>query len=392
MLGERAAGRQMDTYKRLPVRFVSGRGAQLTDANGRNYIDFLAGIAVASVGHAHPKVTAAIAEQAATLVHVSNIFETGPQEELAGRLFELSGGMRSFFCNSGAETIEAALKLARKHALVIERKATRFVCAEGGFHGRTFGALSATGQPSKQAPFKPLVGGFTHVPYGDIGALEGAVGDDVAAVLLEPIQGEAGVIVPPSGYLAAAREACDRVGALLILDEVQTGLGRTGAWFAFQHEGVVPDVMCLAKALAGGLPMGACLATPQVAASFRPGDHATTFGGGPVQCAAALATLDVIESEGLVQRAKAASERLSSGLGELFPQGEVRGRGLLVAVEPASDAAAEIVERALVAGLVLNATSSSTLRIAPPLVISDEEIDSGLAILEEVAGAVLATT
>ncbi len=392
MLGERAAGRQMDTYKRLPVRFVSGRGAQLTDAHGRDYIDFLAGIAVASVGHAHPKVTAAIAEQAATLVHVSNIFETGPQEELARRLFELSGGMRSFFCNSGAESIEAALKLARKHALVKERKATRFVCAEGGFHGRTFGALSATGQPSKQAPFKPLVGGFTHVPYGDIGALEQAVGDDVAAVLLEPIQGEAGVIVPPPGYLEAAREACDRVGALLILDEVQTGLGRTGAWFAYQHEGVAPDVMCLAKALAGGLPMGACLATPQVAASFQPGDHATTFGGGPVQSAAAIATIDVIESEGLVQRAKAAGERLSSGLGELFPEAEVRGRGLLVAVEFASDAAAEIVERALVAGLVLNATSSSTLRIAPPLVISDEEIDSGLAILEEVAGAVLATT
>ncbi|MGH2828206.1 MAG: acetylornithine transaminase [Actinomycetota bacterium] len=382
----------MDTYKRLPVRFVSGRGAQLTDAHGRDYIDFLAGIAVASVGHAHPKVTAAIAEQAATLVHVSNIFETGPQEELARRLFELSGGMRSFFCNSGAESIEAALKLARKHALVKERKATRFVCAEGGFHGRTFGALSATGQPSKQAPFKPLVGGFTHVPYGDIGALEQAVGDDVAAVLLEPIQGEAGVIVPPPGYLEAAREACDRVGALLILDEVQTGLGRTGAWFAYQHEGVAPDVMCLAKALAGGLPMGACLATPQVAASFQPGDHATTFGGGPVQSAAAIATIDVIESEGLVQRAKAAGERLSSGLGELFPEAEVRGRGLLVAVEFASDAAAEIVERALVAGLVLNATSSSTLRIAPPLVISDEEIDSGLAILEEVAGAVLATT
>ena len=391
MLGERAAGRQMDTYKRLPVRFVSGRGAQLTDAHGRNYIDFLAGIAVASVGHAHPKVTAAIAEQAATLVHVSNFFETEPQEELAGRLFELSGGMLSFFCNSGAESIEAALKLARKYALVKGREATRIVCAEGGFHGRTFGALSATGQPSKQAPFKPLVGGFTHVPYGDIDALQGAVGDDVAAVLLEPIQGEAGVIVPPSGYLEAARELCDRVGALLILDEVQTGLGRTGAWFAFQHEGVAPDVMCLAKALAGGLPMGACLATKAVA-SFQPGDHATTFGGGPVQSAAALATLDVIESEGLVQRAKAAGERLSSGLKELFPEAEVRGRGLLVAVELASDAAAEIVERALRAGLVLNATSPNTLRLAPPLVISDEEIDGGLAILEEVGGAVLATT
>jgi acetylornithine/N-succinyldiaminopimelate aminotransferase len=388
MLGEPADSRQMDTYKRLPVRFVSGRGAQLTDAQGRHYIDFLAGIAVASVGHAHPKIAAAIAEQAATLVHVSNIFETEPQEELAARLFELSGGMRSFFCNSGAETIEAALKLARKHALVKGRQATRIVCAEGGFHGRTFGALSATGQPSKQAPFAPLVGGFTHVPYGDAGALEKEVGDDVAAVLLEPIQGEAGVVVPPSGYLAAARELCDRVGALLILDEVQTGLGRTGAWFAFQHEGVSPDVMCLAKALAGGLPMGACLAPPSVAASFQPGDHATTFGGGPVQSAAALATLDVIESEGLVQRAKVAGERLSTGLRERFPQAEVRGLGLLMAVELNADAATEIVERALAGGLVLNATSPNTLRLAPPLVITDEEIDRGLAILKELAGAV----
>lgn len=389
MLGEVADSRQMDTYKRLPVRFVSGRGAQLTDAQGRDYIDFLAGIAVASVGHAHPKIAAAIAEQAARLIHVSNIFETEPQEELAGRLFELSGGMRSFFCNSGAEAIEAALKLARKHALVTGREAIRIVCAEGGFHGRTFGALSATGQPSKQAPFVPLVGGFTHVPFGDEGALEKVVDEDVAAVLLEPIQGEAGVVVPPPGYLSAARDLCDRVGAVLILDEVQTGLGRTGSWFAFQHEGASPDVMCLAKALAGGLPMGACLATPLVAASFQPGDHATTFGGGPVQSAAALATLDVIESEGLVQRAKVAGERLSTGLRALFPEAEVRGRGLLVAVELNGDAATEIVERALTAGLMLNATSPNTLRLAPPLVITDEELDRGLAILGEVAGEVL---
>lgn len=382
----------MNTYKPTPVRFETGRGAVLVDSDGREYIDFLAGLAVASVGHAHPRVTAAIETQAAKLVQVSNLFATGPQEELAARLGELTGGMQSFFCNSGAESIEAALKLARKHARVGGREATRIVCATDGFHGRTFGALSATGQPSKQAPFAPLVEGFTHVRYGDAAALAQAMGDDVAAVLLEPIQGEAGVIIPPPGYLAAARTLCEGVGALLILDEVQTGLGRTGAWFAHQHEGVAPDVMCLAKALAGGLPMGACLARPEVAASFAVGDHASTFGGGPVQSAAALATLDVIESEGLVYRALVAGRRLMSALTDLWPGAEVRGRGLLIAVEFSTDVANEIVERALGAGLVLNATGPSTLRLAPPLVITNDELEQGLGILEEVADAVLTTT
>jgi acetylornithine/N-succinyldiaminopimelate aminotransferase len=382
----------MHTYKRSPVHFESGRGATLIDSEGREYIDLVAGLAVASVGHAHPHVTAAIERQAAKLVHVSNLFETGPQEELATRLGNLTDGMRSFFCNSGAESVEAALKLARKHAGLNGRAATRFVCATESFHGRTFGALSATGQPSKQAPFAPLVEGFTHVPYGDIAALARAMDDDVAAVLLEPIQGEAGVIVPPHGYLSAARALCDGVGALLILDEVQTGLGRTGAWFAHQHEGVAPDVMCLAKALAGGLPMGACLARPEVASSFVPGDHASTFGGGPVQSAAALATLDVIESDGLVYRALVMGRRLMSDLADMWPGAEVRGRGLLVAVEFSSDVAAEIVERALEAGLVLNATSPNTLRFAPPLVITNEQLDHALSTLEEVADAVLTTT
>ncbi len=382
----------MNTYKRTPVRFESGRGAVLVDSDGREYIDFLAGLAVASVGHAHPRVAASIESQAAKLVHVSNLFATGPQEELAARLGELTGGMQSFFCNSGAESIEAALKLARKHARVGGRDATRIVCATDGFHGRTFGALSATGQPSKQTPFAPLVEGFTHVPYGDAAALAQVMGDDVAAVLLEPIQGEAGVIIPPPDYLAAARTLCDAVGAVLILDEVQTGLGRTGAWFAWQHEGVAPDIMCLAKALAGGLPMGACLARPEVAASFAVGDHASTFGGGPVQSAAALATLDVIESEGLVYGALVAGRRLMSALGDLWPGAEVRGRGLLIAVEFSTDVAHEIVERALGAGLILNATGPETLRLAPPLVITNDELERGLAILEEVADAVLTTT
>jgi acetylornithine/N-succinyldiaminopimelate aminotransferase len=382
----------MNTYKRSPVRFVSGHGARLVDSEGKEYIDFLAGISVASVGHAHPRVAEAITNQAGRLIHVSNLFATSPQEELALRLSELTGGMHSFYCNSGAESIEAALKLVRKHAGINGREATRIVCAKEGFHGRTFGALSATGQPSKQAPFAPLVDGFTHVEFGDAEDMALAMGDDVAAVLLEPIQGEAGVVLPPPGYLAAARSLCDERGALLVLDEVQTGLGRTGAWFAYEHEGVRPDVMCLAKALAGGLPMGACLARPEVAASFVPGDHASTFGGGPVQSAAALATLEVIESEGLIYRALVAGRRLMSDLAGLWQGAEVRGRGLLIAVEFSGDVANEIVERALGAGLVLNATGPRTLRIAPPLVITNEELDRGLAILEEVADEVLATT
>ena len=382
----------MNTYKRTPVRFEGGRGARLVDSDGREYIDLLSGIAVASVGHAHPRVTEAIQKQAAKLVHVSNLFETTPQGELAARLGHLTDDMLSFFCNSGAEAVECALKLARKHARVAGRNATGFVCAAEGFHGRTLGALSATGQPAKQAPFAPLVDGFTHVPFGDSAALAGAVGEDVAAVVLEPIQGEAGVIVPPPGYLASARALCDEVGALLILDEVQTGLGRTGAWFGYQHEGVQPDVICLAKSLAGGLPMGACLARPEVASSFAAGDHGSTFGGGPVQSAAALATLDVIESEGLVYRALVAGRSLMTDLSRMWPGAEVRGRGLLIAVEFPGEVANEIVERALRAGVVVNATGPSTLRFAPPLVITNDELERGLGILEEVADAVLTTT
>ena len=382
---------QMPTYKRTPVRFVSGSGARLRDVDGRGYLDFIAGLAVASLGHAHPRVAEAVAAQSATLVHVSNLYETQPQEDLADRLASLTGGMRSFFCNSGAESIETAIKLARKHARVAGRAATRIVCAQGSFHGRTFGALSATGQPAKQAPFAPLVGDFTHVPFGDAEALRAALESDVAAVLLEPIQGEAGVVVPPPGYLAAARARCDELGALLVLDEVQTGLGRTGAWFAHLHENVAPDVMCLAKALAGGLPMGACLARPEVAMSFAPGDHASTFGGGPVQSAAALATLDVIDDEGLVANAARTGERLAAALRRAFPGCEVRGRGLLLAVELGSDVAHGVVDRALKGGLLVNATGPSTIRLAPPLVITEEDVDEAIAILEEAADAVLST-
>jgi acetylornithine aminotransferase len=318
----------MDTYKRWPVELESGRGAVVYDGEGRPYIDLVGGIAVASVGHCHPAVVDAIARQAARLIHVSNLYATRPQVELAERLSALTGGMRAFFCNSGAEAIECALKIVRKWGRT--RDKARVIAADGGFHGRTFGALAVTGQPAKQEPFAPMLAGIDHVPYGDPVALEDAMGADVAAVVLEPIQGEAGVVVPPLGYLRAARSLCDRHGALLVLDEIQTGLGRTGAWFGYEHERVGPDVVCLAKALAGGLPMGACLAVPEVAAELVPGDHATTFGGGPVQSAAALATLGVIEAERLVARAATLGTSTRARLGETFGPDRVRGRGLLI--------------------------------------------------------------
>jgi acetylornithine/N-succinyldiaminopimelate aminotransferase len=374
----------MSTYKRWPVEFVSGRGAVLVDDAGREYIDCVAGIAVASVGHAHPRVASAIAAQARTLIHVSNLYVTEPQNRLAQRLADLTGGMRSFFTNSGAEAIECAIKLARRWAGRRGAGRRKLVAAAGGFHGRTLGALTATGQPGKQKPFEPLLPGFIHVDYDDVAARGAAVDDSVAAVILEPIQGEAGVVVPSEGYLLAARELCDERGALFVLDEVQTGLGRTGDWFASQFEGVEPDVMCLAKSLAGGLPMGACLARPDVADAFEPGDHATTFGGGPVQAAAALAVLDVIEEEGLVERARGAGRRLGAGLREVFANREVRGRGLMIAVDLGGDVAREVAERALLRGLLVNDATPSVLRLTPPLVISNAQIDEAVGLLGDV--------
>ena len=376
-----AADMTMATYRRWPVEFVSGRRAVLVDDSGREYIDCVAGIAVASVGHAHPRVASAIAAQARRLMHVSNLYVTEPQNRLSQRLADLTGGMRSFFTNSGAEAIECAIKLARRWAGRRGAGRHKLVAADGGFHGRTLGALTATGQPVKQRPFEPLVPGFIHVPYDDVAALRAAVDESVAAVVLEPIQGEAGVIVPSEGYLLAARELCEKRGALLVLDEVQTGLGRTGDWFAFQFDGVEPDVMCLAKSLAGGLPMGACLAKPGIAGAFEPGDHATTFGGGPVQAAAALTVLDVIEEEGLVERARVAGRRLKAGLRDVFGGNEVRGRGLMMAVDLGRDVAHDVAERALQQGLLVNDATPSVLRLTPPLVISGGQIDEAVGIL-----------
>jgi acetylornithine aminotransferase len=370
----------MDTYRRWPVRFTHGRGSTLIDSDGKSYLDLSAGIAVVSTGHCHPAVTRAVGEQAARLVHVSNLYANGPATELAAKLAELTGGMQSFLCNSGAEAVECALKLARRHG----GSRRTIVAADGGFHGRTMGALSVTGQPAKRAPFEPLVGDVVHVPFGDPDALARALGPGVAAVLLEPIQGEAGVIVPPDGYLSRARELCDGAGALLVLDEIQTGVGRTGHWFAFQHDGVTPDVVCLAKGLASGLPIGACLARPEIATSFRRGDHGSTFGGGPVPAAAALAVLDVVDREGLVERARDAGDRLRAGLGRAFGGAVVRGRGLLIGVvlpQPRARAAAAL---ALQRGVIVNDVAPDVLRVTPPLVITDAEIDAALSVLEEV--------
>jgi acetylornithine aminotransferase len=375
----------MQTYARWPVEFVEGRGATLVDSDGKEYLDLLGGIAVASLGHAHPVVADAIADQARRLVHVSNLYRTRPQSELADRLATLTGGKQSFFGNSGAEAIEAALKLARRWGGRERGKGTfRVIAADGSFHGRTFGALAATGQPKKREPFEPLPPGFTHVPFGDVDAIEQSMGPDVAAVLLEPIQGENGVVVPPEGYLRGVRALCDRHGALLVLDEIQTGVGRTGRWFAYEHFGVVPDVMCLAKAIAGGLPMGICLASPAVADAFSPGDHASTFGGGPVQSAAALAVLDVIEKDGLLARCAAAGDAFKEGLRDIAPEGaEVRGVGLLIAVELKSPNARRVAEEAFARRVLVNDATPTVVRVAPPLIISDEEIERALAVLAE---------
>jgi predicted acetylornithine/succinylornithine family transaminase len=360
----------LETYARFPVEFVRGEGARLWDADGNEYLDFLAGISVSSVGHCHPAVVAAVREQAGRLLHVGNLFYTEPMSRLAERLAAGSLGGGVFFTNSGAEANEAMLKLARK-----ARPGGGFVVLHGGFHGRTYGALSATPQESKQAPFAPLVPGFTAVaPTAD--AVAGAVGPQTAAVLLEPIQGESGVHPLPEELLQAARAACDEHGAALLFDEVQTGLARTGSLWAFEQTGVVPDALTTAKALGGGVPIGALITGERLRGVLQPGDHGSTFAGGPLVAAAAHATLDVLEDPALHARVRELGERLREGLRELPGVGEVRGRGLMVGFDLVDASGPDVARRALLEErLVVNAPGPATLRLLPPLTIGAAEAD-----------------
>jgi len=374
MWSDRWEASMMKNYGRPPLLLVRGKGSRVWDDSGKEYIDLIAGIAVNALGHGHPAFVQAITDQLNTIGHTSNLYATEPGLHLAERLLQLSdapSGSRVFFCNSGAEANEAAFKLSRLTGR------THVVVATGGFHGRTMGSLALTAQPAKQDPFRPLPGEVTVVPYGDAQALAAAVTLETAAVFLEPIQGEGGVIVPPRGYLAAARAACDAQGALLILDEVQTGIGRTGAWFAFQNEQVMPDVLTLAKGLGGGLPIGALIAFGDAANLFTPGSHGSTFGGNPISARAALTVLEVIEREGLLEQVCASGERLAAELPALS-QGlvhSVRGAGLLRAAELNGVLSSDVDAALRANGLLANAVAPNAIRMAPALNISTADLD-----------------
>ena len=373
------------TYLRNPVQFVRGSGVRLWDAEDNEYLDFLAGISVLNVGHCHPRVVEAVCEQAGRLSHVSNLYYTEPALKLSAALSRSSLGGKVFLCNSGAEANEAAIKLVRR-----ARPGGNVVVLEGAFHGRTYGALSATPQETKQAPFAPLVPGFVVVPR-DPAALAAAVDDRTAAVLLEPIQGETGIHVTSDELLHAAREACDRTGAALVFDEIQSGMGRTGTLWAYEQTDVVPDALTSAKALGGGLPIGALVTGPRLADTLRPGDHGSTFAGGLVVASAALVALEICSDPELLARVRVAGERLAAGLKTLPYVTAVRGRGLMLAIDVDSDPAhpidaAELARRALFEQrLVVNATGPATIRLEPPLIVSDDELDEAVARLGALA-------
>jgi len=386
----------MNTYARLPVAFVRGEGIWLWDESGKRYLDALSGIAVCGLGHAHPRLARALAEQAATLIHTSNLYRVPLQEALATRLCQLSGMDRAFFCNSGAEANEAAIKLAR---LFGHRKGVDLptvIVMERSFHGRTMATLTATGSRKVQAGFEPLLTGFARVPYNDIAAVQqvAAHNKNVVAVLVEPIQGEGGIQVPDAGYLATLRSICDAQGWLLMLDEVQTGMGRTGQWFAFQHTGIRPDVMSLAKGLGSGIPIGACIAAGAAADVFAPGNHGSTFGGNPFACTAALTTLATLEDEGLLANAQAVGAflraRLASGLGHLRSVKDVRGIGLMIGVE-LDRPCGELVKLALERGLIINVTAENVIRLLPPLIMTQAEAELLLDSLVPLVADFLAT-
>ncbi len=371
----------MQTGRRLPVTFVRGQGCLLYDDSGRVYLDLVAGIAVNLLGHAHPEVAAAVAAQARKLIHASNLYFTQPQVELARRLVELSFPSRVFLCNSGAEANEAAIKIARKWGARNRGGAFEIITTLGSFHGRTLATVTAGGQHKYSDPFRPLPDGFVHVPYNDLEAIKAATGERTVAVMLEPVMGEIGVIPAKADYLSAVRGWCDAHDLLLILDEVQTGLGRTGRWFAHQHHGITPDVMTLAKGLGGGVPIGACLAAPR-ADVFEPGDHGSTFGGNPLACTAALTVLTVIERDGLVGHAAEMGEMLHGALLELGAK-EVRGLGLMQAVEFAEPRAKAFQQACLESGLIVNAVDENSVRLVPPLVITGAEIDQAQATMRQ---------
>ena len=383
----------MGNYGTPPLALARGRGCRVWDVDGRDYLDLIAGIAVSALGHAHPALVEAVTRQVGTIAHTSNLFVHEPGVALAERLVGLLGGDgRVFFGNDGAEANEAALKLVRRHGWTASPAGHRLevVAAEGGFHGRTFGALSLTGTAAKREPFAPLPGPVTFVPYGDAAALRAAVTERTAAVFLEPTLGEGGVVPPPAGYLAAARAACDAAGALLVLDEVQSGVGRTGAWFAHQAEGVRPDVVTLAKGLGGGLPIGACVAFGAAGGLLTAGQHGSTFGGNPVAAAAALAVLDTIERDGLLASVRAVGDRLAAGLAAIDPPlvAGVRGSGLWRALVLTRPVAAQVEAAARAEGVLVNAVQPDAVRIAPPLVLSAAEADEAVAALAAAVAAV----
>ncbi len=379
----------MHTYGRLPVVFVKGEGCYVYDENGKQYLDLVAGIAVNGLGHCPPVVVEAIRKQAGTLMHTSNLYHTLGQPRLAKLLVELSGMNKAFFCNSGAEANEAAIKLVRKACISSGKpEKIEIITAEKSFHGRTMGAITATGQPKYQKSFAPLVPGFKYVPYNDCEALRQAVGENTCAVLLEPIQGESGVHSATEEFMATARELCTKYDAALVLDEVQTGLGRTGKAFGYQHFSIVPDIITLAKTLAGGFPMGACLARGKYADVFQPGDHASTFGGNPLACAAAEETVNEIVNGGWIENAGKVGSYFRGRLQNLPNVKEVRGEGLMIATEFDNSNAKSVATEAMHRGLIINPIGDNILRMVPPLILTNKQVDDAICILKDAINAV----
>ncbi|MGZ3595883.1 MAG: acetylornithine transaminase [Syntrophales bacterium] len=378
----------MSTYKRFPIVLVRGSGAKVWDSNGKEYLDFVAGIAVCSLGHSHPKVVEAIKKQVEILTHVSNLYHIEPQILYAQKLMENSFADKAFFCNSGAEANEAAIKLARKYAH--ENMGTgkyELITMKDSFHGRTMATVTATGQTKFQVGFAPLLEGFKHVPFDDISALSDAITDRTCGVMLEPIQGEGGVKVPDDKYLSEVRKICNEKGILMILDEIQVGMARTGTLFAYEHYNVEPDIVTLAKAVGNGFPIGVMMATNRVASAFQPGSHASTFGGNPLAMAAALATLETIMKDGILENVRKVGAYFIKRLHELKSKSsimkEIRGRGLIIGIEISIDGS-PIVNACMDRGLLINCTGGSVLRFVPPLTITEKDVDAAVAILGEV--------